>query len=134
MLRAVRPERRGSVRGVVAFAVRLSFIVTKIGAQRKPAPDAPLPINHGVDIYLIESRGGAAELLNVLVLKWTRTETTTALRTIVQCSYPNRGFSASISGNFVPVPRPPHLAFYTVYNLVPSVDFMVDVNGALIGR
>ena len=50
MLRAVRPERRGSVRGVVAFAVRLSFIVTKIGAQRKPAPDAPLPISHGVDI------------------------------------------------------------------------------------
>ena len=120
MLRAAQAKDGASTSPVSVFGGRPAYFVTKIGAQRKPAPDAPLPINHGVDIYLKESRGGAAELLNVLVLKWTRTETTTALRTIVQCSYPNRGFSASISGNFVPVPRPPHLAFYTVYNPCPA--------------
>ena len=82
LLRAAQAKDGASTSPVSVFGGRPAYFVTKIGAQRKPAPDAPLPINHGVDIYLKESRGGAAELLNVLVLKWTRTETTTALRTV----------------------------------------------------
>ena len=134
MLRAAQAKDGASTSPVSVFGGRPAYFVTKIGAQRKPAPDAPLAHQPWCG-HLFERKprwGGR-------VTERARSEMDAyrnhdCVADGLQCSYPNRGFSASISGNFVPVPRPPHLAFYTVYNPVPGVDFMVDVNGALIGR